>query len=217
MRKTIFFILIGLLLTGCGLKPYEEEPELEIPQETTIAEASSLFNADESNKQIKFETNEEKYLTAKGYTLWSSTKVNTSDSFEPISVTTIKESGRSEAGFGIVFCSNTTEEKSFMLTVLINTAGFYTIGKITNGVFCHINDGWKSSSFINKGYGIENKLDVSYDADKKIFNLKINDYDVTTFTVSDTFVFKDSKSGYAVVIAANESFPNNPVKVSFQE
>ena len=60
-------------------------------------------------------------------------------------------------------------------------------------------------------------ISVSYDSESKDFMLRINGYTVTTFAVSEDIVFKDSKTGYVVVIANNEAFPNNPVKVTFEK
>ena len=122
----------------------------------------------------------------------------------------------SEAGFGLVFCEQKIEGKPFMLAVLINANGYYTVGKVSDGVFCHINDGWKNSNFINKGYGIKNTISVAYDSGTRNFILKINGYEITSFTVSEQISFKNSRSGFAVVIANNESFPDKPVRVTFE-
>ena len=103
-----------------------------------------------------------------------------------------------------------------MLAVLINANGYYTVGKVSDGVFCHINGGWKNSNFINKGYGIKNTISVAYDTGTRNFILKINGYEITSFTVSEQISFKNSKSGFAVVIANNENFPGNPVRVTFE-
>ena len=128
----------------------------------------------------------------------------------------IKESGRTEAGFGLVFCEQEIEGKPFMLAVLINANGYYTVGKVSDGVFCHINDGWKNSSFINKGYGIKNTISVAYDTGTRNFILKINGYEITSFTVSEQISFKNSRSGFAAVVANNENFPDKPVRVTFE-
>ena len=46
--------------------------------------------------------------------------------------------------------------------------------------------------------------------------LKINGYEITSFTVSEQISFKNSRSGFAVVIASNENFPDKPVRVTFE-
>ena len=116
-----------------------------------------------------FETNDTKYLTADGWTIWTVPNANTTESFNPIVVEAVKESGRTEAGFGLVFCEQETGGRPFMLAVLINANGYYTVGKVCDGVFGHINDGWKNSNYINKGHGIKNTIAVAYDAGTKNF------------------------------------------------
>ena len=143
------------LFSSCGLAPFEEGENLRKPEQTNLQEESSMFEKDEQNKIFTFETNDTKYLGANGWTLWTVPNANTSESFNPVAVEVIKESGRTEAGFGLVFCEQKIEGKPFMLAVLINANGYYTVGKVSDGVFCHINDGWKNSNFINKGYGIK--------------------------------------------------------------
>ena len=216
LEKLLIGVFIIAALSSCELAPFEERENLVNPDQTNLQEESSMFEKDEQNETFTFETNDTKYLGANGWTLWTVPNVNTSESFNPVAVEVIKESGRTEAGFGLVFCEQEIEGKPFMLAVLINANGFYTVGKVSDGVFCHINDGWKNSNFINKGYGIKNTISVAYDTGAKNFILKINGYEITSFTVSEQISFKNSKSGFAVVIANNENFPSKPVRVTFE-
>ena len=213
-------LLIGFaalaLFSSCELASFKEGENLIKPEQTNVQEESSVFEKDAQNKIFTFETNDTKYLGTNGYTLWIVPNVNTSESFNPITVETVKESGRTEAGFGLIFCEQKIKSKPFMLVILINANGYYTVGKVSDGIFCHINDGWKNSNYINKGYGIKNTIVVAYDADTKNFLLKINGYEITSFTVSEHFLFKNSRAGFAVVIANNENFPSKPVRVTFE-
>lgn len=216
-EKLIIRLISLAVLASCELTPFEEdEKSIVKPEQTTVQEKSSLFVQDEDNKVFTFETNDTSYLGANGYTLWTVPNTNTSESFNPIVVEAVKESGRTEAGFGLVFCEQETGGRPFMLAVLINANGYYTVGKVCDGVFGHINDGWKNSNYINKGHGIKNTIAVAYDAGTKNFLLKINGYEITSFTVSEQIAFKDSRSGFAVVIADNENFPGKPVRVTFE-
>lgn len=216
-HENLLIVFASLVLfSSCEIAPFEEGENLVNPDQTNLQEESSMFEKDEQNETFTFETNDTKYLGEKGWTLWTVPNVNTSESFNPVAVEVIKESGRTEAGFGLVFCEQKIEGKPFMLAVLINANGYYTVGKVSDGVFCHINDGWKNSSFINKGYGIKNTISVAYDTGAKNFILKINGYEITSFTVSEQISFKNSKSGFAVVIANNENFPSKPVRVTFE-
>ena len=204
------------LFSSCGLAPLEEGENLVNPGQTNVREESSMFEKDEQNEIFTFETNDTKYLGANGWTLWTVPNVNTGESFNPVAVEAVKESGRMEAGFGLVFCEQEIDGKPFMLSVLINASGYYTVGRVSDGVFRHINEGWKNSNYINRGYGIKNIISVAYDTGTKNFILRINGYEITSFTVSEQISFKNSRSGFAVVIANNENFPGNPVRVTFE-
>ena len=57
----------------------------------------------------------------------------------------------------------------------------------------------------------------SYDDTEISFLIKINGYELTEFTVPEEIAFKDSRSGFAVVIADNENFPDSQVKVVFEK
>ena len=216
-HENLLIVFASLVLfSSCEIAPFEEGENLVNPDQTNLQEESSMFEKDEQNETFTFETNDTKYLGEKGWTLWTVPNVNTSESFNPVAVEVIKESGRTEAGFGLVFCEQEIEGKPFMLAVLINANGYYTVGKVSDGVFCHINDGWKNSNFINKGYGIKNTISVAYDTGTRNFILKINGYEITSFTVSEQISFKNSRSGFAVVIAHNENFPSKPVRITFE-
>ena len=216
-HENLLIVFASLVLfSSCEIAPFEEGENLVNPDQTNLQEESSMFEKDEQNETFTFETNDTKYLGEKGWTLWTVPNVNTSESFNPVAVEVIKESGRTEAGFGLVFCEQKIEGKPFMLAVLINANGYYTVGKVSDGVFCHINDGWKNSNFINKGYGIKNTISVAYDTGTRNFILKINGYEITSFTVSEQISFKNSRSGFAVVIAHNENFPSKPVRITFE-
>ena len=214
-HKIIFLMFITLLvLSSCKLQPFETDKPQIITEETKLREETSLFI--KSNNTYVFQTNDTKYLSSKGFTLWTAAFVNESQRFEPLSYTIIKESGKADAGYGIIFCSQETDGVPFMLTVLINTKGMYSIGKVKNGVFSHINEGWKSSACINRGYGVTNTISVSYDNNKDEFVVLINGIMISTFTVSENILFQNSQSGFAVVIAPDEDFPAVPVKVTFE-
>lgn len=216
--KLLLINISIILLVSCELSPFIREKETINPEQTNVKEETSLFNQENSDDQsYEFVTNDTRFLNRNGYTFWSVPYVNTHDDFEPVTVTVRKESGRSEAGFGIVFCKQELNGKSYMLTVLINGNGLYTVGKVIEGSFYYLDKGWKPSDSINRGQGVNNKISVSYDSESKLFYLYINDYKVTSFSTSEDVTFKNSKSGFAVVIANNETFPSNPVKVTFKK
>lgn len=213
----ISIIFLTIIFASCTLQPFEDGNTATEIEETNITEESTLFENSTSNNKFVFMTNDAYYLNDDGYTIWTVSETNKTDSFKPISVQVCKQSGRKEAGFGIVLCEQKIDDKPYMLTVLINTNGLYAIGKVINGVFYHVNDGWKNSNYIYRGYGVTNNINVSYDTINKHFILNINGYEITAFTVAENIVFKNSKSGFVVVIASNENFPNSPVMVTFEK
>lgn len=216
--ELILIMTIIFVITSCELSPFVREKETINPEQTNVKEETSLFNQENSDgKSYEFVTNDTRFLNRNGYTFWSVPYVNTHDDFEPVTVTVCKESGRTEAGFGIVFCKQNLNGKPYMLTVLINGNGLYTVGKVIEGSFYYLDKGWKASDSIRRGQGVNNKLSVTYDSESKLFYLYINDYKVTSFSTSEDVIFKNSKSGFAVVIANNETFPSNPVKVTFKK
>lgn len=210
------YILVLIMFISCELSPFEESTDNKKTEESEVREESSLFKCNDSGTKYIFETNDTKYLHEKGYTLWTISNINSSNEFESLSVEVTKESGKGDAGFGIVFCEQNINKKKYMLSVLINANGFYTIGKVVDGVFTHINGGWKNSNYINRGLGYKNNINVTYDNINRNFVLSINDYIITDFTVSEEIKFKNSRSGFAAVISNNESLPNIPVKVMFE-
>jgi hypothetical protein len=216
--KFIIAMALAVPLASCELTPFEAGGTAAAPEETVVEEESSLYteDTDADGETFVFETNDTRYLNEAGYTLWTTRYVNESDAFEPIRVTLCKESGRSEAGFGIVFCSQEIDGKPFLLTVLINTNGLYTVGKVVDGVFSYMKSGWNNSNYINNGYGIRNDLAISHDVENNNFILEINDYEITDFTVPDGVSFRGSRWGFAVVISNSEDFPRSSVKVSFE-
>ena len=205
-----------VLFWSCGLKGFENLPADENQDTTVFQEDSSLFQKEEGSSVFDFETNESKYLTEYGYTLWTSEFKNESETFEPVSVKVCKISGNKDAGYGIVFCSQEIDKKPYLLTVLITAGGFYSVGKVVDGVFNYILTS-KSSSSIKSGYGVYNSIAVSYDAESKDFLLKFNGIQTDRFSVTDNLVFKESSAGFVTVISDREKFPESPVKVTFEK
>lgn len=212
------FCMAAAVCVSCSLEPFDENPLPVGPTDSkpTISEESTMFVKEEKSDVYVFQTNDRKYLGSRGYTLWGVKNINQSDRFEPLSVQITKQGGRAEAGFGMVFCEQEIENKSFLLTVLLNANGLYAIGKIVDGAFIHLNNGWVESEFINKGLGVSNDISVTYSEEKECFNLKINGQEITSFSVAEEISFKNSRSGYVVVIASDENFPSKPVKVIFR-
>lgn len=220
MKK--FMIWLSLLIITilffytCKLPQFENESENIELNESYVEEVTELFVKENNSEKYIFNTNEEKYLTNKGYTIWTTTSVNTTKSFENIEWFVQKESGNEDAGFGLVFCEQDIEDKKYMLCVMINTQRQYIIGEVKDGNFITLID-WKSSPYLNKGFGIKNKINISFNEEKKYFEIKFNDVYITEFKSNENIKFENSKRGFVVVISNAENFPQESVKVIFEQ
>lgn len=224
MKKVMRLVaLLSLaIFASCGLEPFEEDSADSGVVETeteasSMSEESSLFLEDGDSGKFIFETNDSSYINEDGYTIWTTRDTNEGDAFAPVSVTVSKESGVSEAGFGIVFCAQEIEGVPFMMAVLVNANGMYTVAEVVDGAFSHLDGGWKYFSGMRRGYGIRNEIAVTYDGGTDEFLLLINGESVKSFSVPEGALFRGSKSGFVVVIADNENFPDEPVRVVFEK
>lgn len=161
-------------------------------------------------------TNNGAYWSPYGYTLWSLNKKFQHEDFIECTVSLIKHSGDSVAGYGIVVCHAYREDYGYtMVTVMINTQGRYTVGKVIGANYESV-IGWKNCNHLRKGKGVENKIFLSYDKEQKKYTLFINDLEIESFTINDP-AHESGRSGYIVVISPQDDFPFVPVSVSFKE
>jgi len=222
MKRVIFFIftILSLLLFSCSesgsvdnFDSYDVLEDEQNESNNVIEKADELFVL--NNGKYVFETNSSRFISKKGYTVWTKSKVNDSDLFETINVVAVKESGNRDAGFGIVFCEKEDENGFFLLAVLINVKGMYTVGKYENGEFTSIVS-WRSSGRLRTGYGVNNHISVSYIKESKEFSLFFNGQEVKKFSAETDMDFSETGYGYVTVISDSEKFPEVPVKVAFE-
>lgn len=214
MKKVINIFLLSFVFLSCSLEPMEtSEENKEESNENTFVEEDNTFFENTSNAFI-FETNDTHYITPKGYTIWTTIKSNGDENFENVEASLCKESGKSDAGYGIVFLSQEINNKDkFLVTIMINTKGQYLLGKVINGEFITISD-WKSSNYLYTGYGIFNQVKVAYE--ESVFKIYFNESYITDLKLEEQIVFKNSKSGYVAVISKNENFPSKSVKIIYK-
>jgi len=225
LKKSFIKILICFLfvvISSCTLEPFDSQKEIienqvqEEVEETVVEKVSELFTTEIDDRTFVFETNDSKYLKKTGYTIWTTNKTNISSSFETINCEMYKSSGKTEAGYGVVFCQQKINTEDYMLCVMINTVGQYIIGNVVDAKFQKI-EGWKDCSYLNKGYGVKNQLCITYDEKTQYFTININGKYVTKFKVMDDIKFEKTKIGYVVVISNLEKFPQKEVRVVFKE
>lgn len=219
--KNVTFLLITLILVACSMpqqKPIKvNDPDSDLQN---IEKKDDMFINDSTIENIFiFDTNNKNFIKKNGYTIWCEKTINNSNSFETSKVKVQKTSGNSEMGFGLIFCSTTSETENYLLTVLINIKQQYNIGKVVNGVFTSLSNGWIHSSYLNPG-NLENTIEINYITSgefNKTFQLKLNDTIISYFSDADkvTPVFNGTKSGYAVSISPNEDFEKSNVTVKF--
>lgn len=180
-----------------------------------VERVDELFEYD-GDETTTITTNNGAYWSSYGYTLWAINNTIPEGDFTERTVSLIKHSGDSVAGYGIVVChAYRTDYGYTMITVMINTSGFYTVGKVIGADYESVVD-WKKSDMLTEGKGPENKLHLVYDKDNKEYTLYINDVETETFDVTEP-IHESGRSGYIVVISPQDNFPAVPVSVSFIE
>lgn len=219
----ILSFFLYFLYSACSLAPRtENEAEsssdnggTQVPEFTdneSVAESSSLFSAAADKHSYTFFTKDPKYIKSNGYTFWLPSHESSTDFFEPVELSAYKESGRTESGYGVVFCNQVMDGQDFLMCVMINTRGQFIIGKVIDGEFLTISN-WKSSPLLHKGMGIKNTIKITYDNQKKVFCLSFNGYFACDFSPVKNAPIYGGKSGYVVVVSNLENFPKTPVKV----
>lgn len=216
IKKVLLLSMFIVIILSCELPVGKDYVNNEVTNisATSFTESSTYFEKKDSSEYI-FKTNDTNYLTSQGYTIWCKPNTNESESFEEIEVQVCKRSGSSDTGYGLVFCCQTIDDKDYMLTVMIDTQSHYIIGEVKNGEFITIKK-WTSNEHIKKGFGIYNKIKITYDEDKKEFNLIIENSNIFTFAVTNTMKFKDSKWGYVAVVSNTENFPYEYLEVEYK-
>lgn len=216
----LIFTLLSLLLFSCLVNSSEDSFDSDDVLENEQKDQNNVIEKDDElfvldNSKYVFETNSSRFISKKGYTVWTKSKINNSKIFEQINTVVAKESGNKDAGFGIVFCEKEDENGFFLLAVLINVKGMYTVGKYESGEFTSIVS-WRSSGRLRTGYGVNNQISVSYIKETKEFSLSFNGQEVKRFSTGIDMDFLGTGCGYVTVISDSEKFPEVPVKVVFE-
>ncbi|HHU37647.1 MAG TPA: hypothetical protein GXZ47_10555 [Treponema sp.] len=208
----LFFCLF--FFSSCGSSGGGGGPQYD-PTDP-IQQVDELFTYDEGTKTTKITTSNGAYWSSYGYTLWSLNKKFQHEDFKERIVFLSKISGDNIAGYGIVVCHAYREDYGYtMVTVMINTQGRYTVGKVIGANYESV-IGWKNCNHLRKGKGVENKLVLNYDKEEKKYTLFINDLEIESFTINDP-AHESGRSGYIVVVSPQDDFPSVPVSVSFKE
>jgi hypothetical protein len=180
----------------------------------TAQEASSLFVVDPGEPSlVEFETNDDAYISDRGYTLWA-LKANSQSPFVARTVVLNKRSGSAEAGYGLVFCHHGADER--MLVAMIDTQQEYIVGEAVGSRFTAIVP-WTNSAYLKKGYNQDNEIGLRLDAGSSTFTLTLNGVGVKSFSAMEPEYELDGGNGYLVVVSPWDEFPGTPVHVTFRE
>ncbi len=211
MKKRIFIMLLtcliisscsGYVIGGGNTSPVEET---EVIQE-------DLFKSEDGSSFI-FKTNNKKYLKNRGYTIWSLPKTNNTDSFG-MDVDILKQSGKDNMGYGIVFSAYETQEGiSKMQAILIDVNQNYIIGNISDGKF-EASKSWTYTKNLNGGYNTNN-IKINFDENEKKFKLFFNGLEEPTFS-SITDNFQNTSYGFVATISPYEDFDSSFVWIEYK-
>ena len=90
MKKVSFgFIFILFFFNSCNLSIKDNNPILDDPENMEISEKTELFVYNNTINTYTFETNDKRFLSEKGYTLWSTPIINKQETFEPLAVSVV--------------------------------------------------------------------------------------------------------------------------------
>lgn len=191
------FVIAAIVLSGCD----NSSGSSDLPVDTKKWVTTDGY--------YQFYTNDAQLFN---YTFWYPLANNdTTAVFNSFTGITKKISGSPDYGFGFLFCN--TGDNDFYY-VLINTQGYYLVGKHSASGWSTIID-WKASASIKKGMDVENVVTVVRTVNTGDFAISFNG--VATASFKDTSLTADAFAP-AVCIgkAGEEDFPNNPVDVRFK-
>jgi hypothetical protein len=231
VTRCLAVILAAVLFFAC-VSPYEGAGENDsgLPGTGTAIAVSDLFSAGggslgSGERVTRFYTNDPKYRTPSGYTLWTAGDGEAATAFVSRTVEVRKPYGNAGAGYGLVFCeaprtAGGTTERVY-LTVLINNNGQYAVGKVRGAAFETL-VWWTASSRLVRGNGMTNRVTVVRDTvDGNKYHLFFND--PTRGEEAGAFVDEGEpycngvgRGGYIVVIAPGD-LDKSGVEVFFTE
>jgi len=219
--KILTAMAAALILASCptGYMPERTEyPETPPP----YFHAEELFASEDYGDGMTrtvFKTNDVKYWTLEGLTMWTVWGEGEAE-FGRRTVRIAKVRGYSGGGYGMVFCHgeyNIGGKKTpAMLMVMINSDGYYIIGKVQGGIFKDFG-WWKTTPYINKSAGYLNEITVSYEKENGEYILEINGIEIERFRDDNEPALRGGRNGYVVVITPFDKFPDSGIDVYFLE
>lgn len=218
MIQRCLVVLLSILLISCTLSggdDYDDYDDWQNIEDTEFEEVSSLFDL-QVDGSIIFETNDPRYWSSEGFTLWTidGNYAAVATPFNGSSCTVSKSSGHYYTGYGILFCSGkNSDDQDAMYTLMINTRQQYAVGKAINGEYISIQS-WTGFAGLRYGYGASNTLKVSYNEAQGIYEVYLNNEKVFEFNTQPD-VPVSGGSGYIAVISPYDKFPDDTVRILY--
>ncbi len=162
----------------------------------------------DGNGFVQFFTNDSQYYN---YSFWDTYTQTNESQMTTVTATVKKQSGSSSSGYGIIFCS---QDSNNFYRLLITTTGHYCVYAKVGGTYSAIIP-WTSvpSSHLNNGVGVENEISVTQQTLNN-FTVYFNGNLETTFSNTS---FSGGKAGFcASVSPTTENFPYVPEDVRFK-
>jgi hypothetical protein len=222
-NRTAALVLSALVLAGCST-PYRGDEEEETETGTGVIQADDLFVStvqEDGRTKTVFRTNDEKYWSWKGATVWTVWEAGASA--QPFTGRTVemgKVNGYEGGGYGMVFCQGERavggKTEKTMLLVMINNRGEYMIGEVIGSQFTEY-EWWKTSPHLNRNAGAKNEVTVTFDAAAEEFSLFLNGVLTETFRDDGEPVHREGRNGYLAVITPYDRFPVEDVDIYFIE
>ena len=210
--------IIILMLSTC-FSPYERDEGNGLPNAGTPIVDSNLFVQQGSINEYRFYTNDPKYRTSEGYTLW--TLFPGAGELDVRTVAARKTLGSSIAGYGAIICSGQRQvgnsTTNVFLTVMVNNNKQYAIGKVIGGSYTSLVI-WTEAAGLVKGLGLWQTINISIDpVNKNRYHLSFNGIYEGSFVDEEAPACEGTgRNGYVVVIAQDD-LNNSGVEVWFRE
>ena len=216
MPRARTFALLVLCLASCS-SPYPDRGgEGGTAGDEPALRADELFvpSAD-SPGLFTFETSDPDFISERGFTIWA-LRAPRQDPFVARTVVLNKRSGDPAAGYGLVFCRHRSEGLSdeAMLVAMIDTEQEFLIGEALGSDFKTILP-WTYSPRLKLGYNQANTLGLSLDG--RSFALSLNGVVVARFEAIESDYSCGGENGYIAVISPKDRFPDQSVRIDFQE
>lgn len=231
MKKLFLYFLILILflcLTSCFniynksvktvYKPFEEGTEIEENEDINENEeefSDKLFSKE--GEKITLYTNNLKYWSVRGYTLWKFFNNETIDKLSP-KIKIRKLQGETGAGYGLICFRNKQNNEERFLCILIYMDGKYSVGYAVNGKYQTIV--WKKEcERLQKGVGVINTIRVKkngkaieiYFSDEEEFP---SDYIIEN---SDKYKLGTGEAGVIGIISPKDNFPDTFVHIEYEK